>query len=99
MIEYLEHMREDRRLVILRLLVEAEGASNESNLFYGIGLLGHERATRADLRADLEFLREAGLVTHDWVAGQVLVAHLTPRGLDVAQGKVKVPGVKKPSIV
>ena len=96
---YQEHMMEDRRLALLRLLVEADGHANESVLMYGIRALGHIKTTPEQLRADLEFLRETGLVTHEWFKDSVLVAKLTQRGVNVAEGSETVAGVKKPSIV
>ncbi len=44
----------------------------------------------------LAWLAEQGLVENDDMGGLV-VATLTQRGADVAQGRVTVPGVKRPT--
>lgn len=86
----------DRRLVILRCLSEDQGYDlNESMLQTMLGALGHN-VSRDRLRTDLEWLKEQGLVTLRSVVS-VQVATLTGRGLDVACGRVTVPGVKRPS--
>jgi hypothetical protein len=94
---YFEHLKHDRRLVILRLLKRSAGHGNDSVLTEGVRLIGHVGATREDVRRDLEFLKERGLVAVDWIDGKVMVARLTERGLDVEAGRVEIDGVKKPS--
>ncbi len=82
-----DFLQEDLRLVLLRLLKEAPGAANESVLHHGAQSLGHARARRGDIRAELAWLAERGLVREEWVEETVLVARLTERGLDVAEGR------------
>lgn len=87
--------QEDRRLVILRLLAEDQDYRvNSSILQQGIDLYGHS-VSRDRLHTDLLWLAEQGLVTVDEI-NSVLVVTLTQRGLDVAQGRAHVPGVKRP---
>lgn len=87
--------QEDRRLVILRLLAEDQDYRvNSSILQQGIDLYGHS-VSRDRLHTDLQWLAEQGLVTVDEI-NSVLVVTLTQRGLDVAQGRAHVPGVKRP---
>jgi hypothetical protein len=89
------HVTEDRRLVMLRLLAEDTDYSvNSSLLQSGVGLFGHS-VSRDLVHTDLTWLAEQGLVTTEQV-GSVLVATLTQRGLDVAEGRVRVPGIKRP---
>ena len=98
--EWHDHLTEDRRLVILRLLKEAGGSANESNLEIGLNALGHRRGvTREIVRADLRWLQDADLVTLEHFASKVVVASLTRRGLFVANGDNEVKGVKTPSII
>ncbi|WP_119304969.1 VpaChn25_0724 family phage protein [Dongia deserti] len=94
---FVDHLIQDRRLVILRLIKGAGGAANDSVLTAGVRMSGHETATRDDVRADLDFLKERGCITIDWFEDKVRVAHLTERGQDVVAGRIEVDGVKKPS--
>lgn len=92
-----QQYREDRRLVLLRLLAEAPGyRANSSNLQAYLGTLA-VRATRDDVRTDLAWLAEQGLVTTEEVVAGVTVATITARGNDVAAGLALVPGVSRPS--
>lgn len=88
-------LSEDRRLVILRLLSAApEYTLNAFVLRPGLDAVGH--AMSADqLATELAWLSEQALVNLDAVA-DVTVARLTPRGADVASGRVVTPGVKRP---
>jgi hypothetical protein len=98
-VNFKDFVEEDRRLVILLLLREAGGKANESVLHSGATAVGHATVSRSQLRKELEWLRERGLVTHEWYNQTVLVASLTERGLDTAEGREHVQGVKRPSIV
>ena len=92
-----EHISEDRRLVLLRILSEVPTfAANDSVLHSAIERFAH-RTTRAIVRDDLRWLEERGLVALEEVAGRTLVATLTERGGDVAGGRSQVEGVKRPS--
>lgn len=93
---FAEHLARDRRLVILRLLAEAAGyAANESILHSVLENFGHHVA-RDTVRGDLTWLDEQSLVTLETVAGDVMVARITARGMDIAAGRARHPGVKKP---
>jgi Fe2+ or Zn2+ uptake regulation protein len=97
MATFAEHLAEDRRLVILRLLEQAPGYQlNASVLHSGLDRIGHD-VSRDVLRTDLAWLAEQGLVTLDHLAEGVTVATLTERGLDAAHGRAIIPGVKRPA--
>ena len=87
-------LEEDRRLVILRSLVDVGGEANESILNDCLDAYGH-RVSRDQVRAQLAWLQEQGVVTIEMV-GTYMVATLTGRGQDVAEGRCVVPGIKKP---
>ena len=94
---FAERLREDRRLVLLRLLAEQRGyRANSSVLHMGLEHLGVV-ASRDDVRTDLAWLAEQGLVTTADAVPGVTVATLTSRGGDVANGSAYVPGVSRPS--
>lgn len=89
------HLAADRRLVILRLLADSTGyAANEFILQAILADLAHD-VSSDKLRAELAWLHEQGLLTTGSVGG-VTIATLTERGLDVARGRARVPGVKRP---
>jgi hypothetical protein len=85
---------EDRRLVILRCLMNATQYRTNALLISrycdAVGhIVGQDR-----LEQDIAWLHEQGLVVRE--TGEVTVAGLTARGLDVAMGRTEVPGVQRP---
>lgn len=95
MSQYAAYLREDMRLVILRVLNEMPSyTANSSVLSNALGEFGH--ATSRDVvKSEISWLGEQGLVTIT-KASDVLVAKLTERGSDVVHARTVVPGVKKP---
>lgn len=93
---FAEIMTEDRRLVILRSLENCAGyESNESMITIALHQFGH-RVSRDQVRTEFTWLKEQGLITLEEIAG-VMIATLTQRGIETAQGIVTTPGVKRPS--
>ncbi|AGH39006.1 Ribonuclease R winged-helix domain protein [Bibersteinia trehalosi USDA-ARS-USMARC-189] len=90
-----ELLTQDQRLVILRSLAEAGYDANESILNDCLDLYGHD-ISRDLVRTHLCWLEEQGLLTLERLKGGYMVASITQRGLDVAQGRTKVDGVKPP---
>jgi hypothetical protein len=94
-----EFLAADRRLVILRLLVEARGEAGESALEKGLRALGHRVGVDRDaVRADLEALKERMCVVTDMVDDRILIAKITKRGVAAANGSIVVEGVAEPSM-
>ncbi|WP_340617247.1 ArsR family transcriptional regulator [Xenorhabdus entomophaga] len=91
-----EILNADQRLVLLRSLTECGGDANESVLQTCLDAYGH-RISRDVVRSHLTWLEEQGLCAAKDVAG-CLVASITGRGLDVAEGRSQVPGVKRPRL-
>ncbi|AHL34744.1 hypothetical protein CD58_18400 [Pseudomonas brassicacearum] len=95
MTPYADYLRHDMRLVILRLLVEMPGyRANSSVLNTALDNFGHT-ASRDQVKTELQWLAEQGAVTLADI-GPVLVATLTERGQDIAAGRARVPGIKRP---
>jgi len=93
--EFKDHVAEDRRLVILRSLHEADGYDQNSSVLQTVlEIYGHQ-PSRDLLHNELRWLEEQGLISIR-EARSVLVAKLSPRGADVATGRAKVMGVKRP---
>lgn len=93
---YLQSLAEERRGTILYLLLKTELSASETVLLHGLRQAGHLRITEDLVRADLEWLRNANLVTTDVFEGTRVIAKLTRRGRDVAQGNLAEPGVERP---
>ncbi|WP_368565508.1 ArsR family transcriptional regulator [Pseudoxanthomonas sp. UTMC 1351] len=92
---FAERLLEDRRLVLLRILSEQLGyKANSSVLAVAMDSFGHS-VSRDHVRTQLAWLAEQDLVRLDDL-GPVLLATLSERGHDVAQGRVVVPGVARP---
>lgn len=96
---FAERHREDRRLVLLRLLDEEPGyRANSSNLHAGLYALG-VAASRDDVATDLAWLRDQSLIHLESVpeVPGLTVASIAARGQDVVRGQAQVPGVSRPS--
>lgn len=96
---FADRLREDRRLVMLRLLSEQRGYTlNSSNLHAGLDYLSIN-CTRADVLADLRFLADNGLVTLDPLSDieGLYGVTLTRAGREVATGQQLVAGVSAPA--
>lgn len=93
---FAEFMREERRLVILRILADMPQYRTNSSVL--AGMLEHlgVPSTRDQVNTDLDWLKEQGLVEVEDL-DFIRVARLTGRGGDVAAGKATVSGVKRPS--
>lgn len=90
-----ELLTQDQRLVILRSLAEAGYDANESILSDCLDLYGHD-ISRDLVRNHLTWLEEQGLLSLQRLKDGFMVASITQRGLDVAQGRVFIEGVKRP---
>lgn len=85
----------DRRLLILRALAAAEGyALGERLVASFLRSMGHA-VSRAALTADLDWLASQELAQLQRADGLV-IARLTDRGLDVAEGRERHPCVRRP---
>ena len=87
-------LTEDRRLVILRSLMDCNNEANESILNDCLDAYGHN-VSRDVVRTQINWLQEQGPVTVEDLHDCVTVT-ITGRGQDVAEGRTRVPGVKKP---
>ena len=90
---YAQTFAEHVRLCILRSLSEAGNSTNSSiltDIVNGFGL----PASRDAIETHLAWLEEQGFVRLERPVPSITVAKLTKRGLDVAEGRARVPGVK-----
>lgn len=94
-----QFIAEDRRRAVLLLLKDTGGVLNERVLQMGLERLGHfNELTRDAVRDDLKFLSERALIRLEWFEDKIAVAHITHRGVEVAEGRIHVEGVKRAPI-
>lgn len=88
----------DIRLVILRFLMESDGdyRLNSSILHKLLDMKAGYTTPRDKMVTELFWLKEQGLIELE-ESGNIYIATLTQRGLDVASGSARVPGVARPS--
>jgi hypothetical protein len=92
---FVNYIREDQRLVILRVLAQMPSyTANSSVLHGGLVQVGHN-PSRDQVKTEIRWLEEQGLVTVEEVF-DLLVARITERGADLVAARITVPGVKKP---
>ena len=83
-------------MIILSLLKENPGYTiNEDVLQSAVEAAGGYKMSADKLRTELNWLNEQGLIILKTLQ-QLQVAEITRRGLDVACGRVDVPGVQRP---
>ena len=96
MSSFAELESEHRRLCILRLLEKQAGyRANESVLHGALAAYG-QAVSRDQVRTDLGWLDEQGLVSLEDLEGLKIVT-ARERGVEAARGTITVPGVKRPS--
>lgn len=92
---FAELLASDRRLSVLLLLEQAPGCrANTYVLASGLRDLGHN-CPQDQVETDAAWLAEQGLVSVEQLDA-VTVVTLRSRGADVAAGRARVPGVKRP---
>lgn len=85
------------RLAVLRALAEAvQHTANDSVLSARMDALGLP-VTRDQLRTQLGWLEEQGLIRLTRPTDSLLVACLRERGAEVASGRAHVDGIQRPS--
>lgn len=95
MTKFADFIREDMRLVILRVLVEMPSYTANSSILYTLLQRYGHNPTRDQVKTELRWLEEQGLVTIEDV-NDLLIGRITERGTDVVSARAIVPGVKKP---
>lgn len=95
--DFREFISTQLRLTILRLLAE-DGVytANSSVLASAVASMGFN-VSRSQIRTELAWLKEQGLVTLTQPLSDLDVASISERGLDVAAGRARVPGVDRPT--
>lgn len=93
--EYQQLITENQRLAVLKFLRDDNDyTQNTSILQDALTAIGLD-ISRDKLETEVNWLSEQGLVEIEHYR-TVTVVKLTGRGLDVAEGRTLVPGVKRP---
>jgi len=92
---YAEIGERERRLDLLRLLEEAPEYTSSQWVLYQALADGPTKASSDQVAADLAWLEEQRLVALRKV-GDLTMATIITRGIDVAQGRARCPGVARP---
>lgn len=82
------------RLCLLRFLAEANPHESNSSILHDAACDYGLPCTRDQVETELAWLAEQGLVRVEKPIPTLSVVTLLRRGLDVAQGRAVVPGVK-----
>ncbi len=91
------HLKEEMRLVMLRLLNEMPSyRSNSSTLHSGLDRWGLS-FSRDQVKTELYWLKDQGCVVVEMESSAVIVVKLTERGQDVIENRARVHGIKRPS--
>lgn len=86
----------DQRLVILQSLEACNNDANQNILQTCLNQYGHDISMDL-VRTHLSWLDEQELITIRRLANDLFVAQITQRGLDVANGRTVIDGVRKPN--
>lgn len=94
--DFSRHMEEDARLVMLKeLAAQTNYTLNESILHAVIEAFGHNRS-RDWLRTQMRAMEELGAVSLTQ-AGSVLIAVISPAGIDHVLRRRVIEGIARPS--
>ena len=92
-----DHLKEEMRLVLLRLLNEMPSyRGNSSTLHSGLDRWGLS-FSRDQVKTELYWLKDQGCLTIEMDDPAVIVVKLTERGQDVIENRDRIHGIKRPS--
>lgn len=91
------HLKEEMRLVLLRLLNELPSyRGNSSTLHSGLEHWGLS-FSRDQVKTELYWLKEQGCIEIELDKPDVIVVKLIERGQDVVENRARIHGIKRPS--
>lgn len=91
-----QRMSESLRCSLLRVLEETPAYRCNDSLLHDFVQEFALMVSRDQVRTELAWLRDQGLITIEELAG-VIIAQITSAGIDVARGNRIVPGIKRPT--
>ncbi|MFN4126932.1 MULTISPECIES: hypothetical protein [Pannonibacter] len=96
MSDYLTHLREHMRLIILRALADEPAYTHNDAILTDIAKSFAVDRGRDFVRAEIRWLETIGAVTVRELASALIVT-ATQRGVDHAQRRLVLDGVRRPS--
>lgn len=93
---YADHLRQHVRLIILRALADEPNYSHNDAMLADIAKAYAVDRGRDFIRAEIRWLEGVGAVTVTEV-GSTLVVTATARGVDHAERRIVLDGVRRPS--
>lgn len=96
---YADHLKANRRLCILQNLIEDGGSGSETAIEQILLASGHRFGlTRNYVRDQLKYLADVDAVSIEYFRDRLMVATITERGVNIAQGRITVDGVEAPPV-
>ncbi|UWQ00838.1 hypothetical protein K3X44_09955 [Aliiroseovarius crassostreae] len=95
MSSYASTLSKHRRLTILRFLTDSPEYTSNASILVEICNDFGVTSTRDQVTGEIAWLSEQGFVTRE-EAGDFMVVSATARGVEIAQGKARHDGVKRP---
>lgn len=92
---YEQMIQQHLRITILKLLADDPAYTMNDAIITDLTPEFGFSPSRDRVRTELSWLKDQGLVRYDDDKG-IIIATLTQRGADVAAGRVRVPGVRRP---
>ena len=90
---YADHLAANRRLCVLQNLIADDGHGSETAIEQTLRAQGHHAGmTRDHVRALLKDLVAVDAITVDYYRDTLMVAHVTERGVAIAEGRITVDG-------
>lgn len=93
---YLDHLREHMRLIILRALAQEPNYTHNDAILADIAKSYAVDRGRDFVKAEIRWLETIGAVTVKQM-GSALIVTATQRGVDHAERRVVIDGVRRPS--
>jgi len=96
-VSFLDRVDADRRLIMLQIMEEDAGHSNEKNLQTALLSMGEVKGVVPGyVRKQMEFLEKARCVALENYRDQILVCTLTATGRAVLRGSMTIDGISRP---
>jgi hypothetical protein len=97
MTKYVETVKKHRRLTILKFLKDSPEYTSNGSIITEICNTFGVASSHDQVVGELQWLAENSMVTLDTSASDFVVVSATKHGIDIAEGRARHDGVKRPS--